>query len=249
MTSALIIFTKVPQKGKIKTRLDTLLNSEQIELLQIAMINDCYEFASQANYEKIVFSITPENAKDEFIEKIGLQDKLNKNIEIITQKGESFGTRFHQSVKEGFKITEVNKLAIIGSDCPFITPVIHDALLKQLDDPSNVVLGWSKDGGVYIIGLSKTFGKKFNFRGNFSNGIESWLLIEEAKKIGLVVKDLPELTDIDTPEDLRHAYILCKNLKKSGLLYPKNTNKAFDHIELYIEDQENNRSRNIKVKK
>jgi hypothetical protein len=118
-----------------------------------------------------------------------------------------------------------------------------------LDDPSNLVLGWSKDGGVYIVGLSKTFGKNFNFHGNFSSGIESWLLIEEAKKHRLVVKDMPELTDIDTPGDLRHAYILCKNLKKAGLLYPKNTDKAFDDIGLYIDDQENNRNRKIKVKK
>ncbi|MHA1983892.1 MAG: TIGR04282 family arsenosugar biosynthesis glycosyltransferase [Candidatus Hodarchaeales archaeon] len=249
MTSALIIFTKVPQKRKIKTRLDPLLSPEQIELLQIAMIKDCFEFALSAKYEKIIFSITPEDAKEEFVEKIGLLEKFKTKIEIIGQKGDSFDSRFHNSVKNGFEIAEINKLAIIGSDCPFINPVFHDTLLKQLDDPSNLVLGWSKDGGVYIVGLSKTFGKNFNFHGNFSSGIESWLLIEEAKKHRLVVKDMPELTDIDTPGDLRHAYILCKNLKKAGLLYPKNTDKAFDDIGLYIDDQENNRNRKIKVKK
>jgi 2-phospho-L-lactate guanylyltransferase (CobY/MobA/RfbA family) len=55
LTSALIIFTKVPQKRKIKTRLDPLLSPEQIELLQIAMIKDCFEFALSAKYEKIIF--------------------------------------------------------------------------------------------------------------------------------------------------------------------------------------------------
>ncbi|OLS26235.1 MAG: 2-phospho-L-lactate guanylyltransferase [Candidatus Heimdallarchaeota archaeon LC_3] len=249
LSSALIVFTKVPQKGKVKTRLNEFLNTEQIESLQIAMIKDCIESGLKAEYERIIFSITPEDAKEEFVEKINLKSNSSTKIEFITQKGETFDTRFHRSVKDGFGMKEINKLAIIGSDCPFINPVIHDDLLKHLDDPSNVVLGWSKDGGVYIVGLSKILGKNFNFQDKFSGGIESWLLIEEAEKNKLVVKDLPELTDIDTPEDLRHAYILCKNLKKAGLFYPKHTDEAFDNIGLYIEDQEDNRSRNIKVKK
>jgi glycosyltransferase A (GT-A) superfamily protein (DUF2064 family) len=248
LTSALIIFTKVPQKGKVKTRLSDFLNPDQIESLQIAMLKDCIESGLKAEYDKIIFSIFPAESEKEFNEKIDLKNNFDYEFKFIDQEGDSFDKRFDSAVKKSFEIPSINRIAIIGSDCPFISPEIHGSILNHLEIPSNVVFGWSRDGGVYTVGLSKQFGINFNFVNKFSENVESWLLIEEAKKLNLTVKNTPELSDIDTPDDLRHAFILCNNLEKSGLFYPKYTNQAFNDIGLFIEHKENNREHFLSIK-
>ena len=248
MSSVLIVFTKVPQKGKVKTRLSDFLNPDQIESLQIAMLKDCIDSGLKAEYDKIIISFYPPDGEKELIEKINLKNNSDQNIHLIIQEGKNFDERFNNSVKKGFKATNMDNLIIIGSDCPFVSPEIHGSIINYLRYPSNIVFGWSRDGGVYTVGLSKKFGINFNFLNKFSQGIESWLLIQEAKRLNFTIKNVPELSDIDTPDDLRHAFILCKNLEKSGLYYPKYTNQIFQEFGFFIEHKHNNRNRFLSQK-
>ncbi len=88
----------------------------------------------------------------------------------------------------------------IGTD----TPTLSAALLHQADKNLNdydLVLGPAADGGYYLIGMKKFQPELFT---NIDWGTEYVLrqTLEIASRLKLQVATLPQLNDIDRPEDL-----------------------------------------------
>lgn len=61
-----------------------------------------------------------------------------------------------QRMKSAFEklLPHYDKVAIIGSDCPYLTPAMMDEAFAALDKV-DVVFGPSNDGGYYLLGLKK----------------------------------------------------------------------------------------------
>ncbi len=91
----------------------------------------------------------------------------------------------------------------MGSDCPDITADIIISGLKKLNS-HDLVLGPAIDGGYYLIGL-RAPGKKNTILFNSINWGTDQVLeqtLTQARKGGLSYTLLPQLRDIDRPEDL-----------------------------------------------
>jgi rSAM/selenodomain-associated transferase 1 len=102
---------------------------------------------------------------------------------------------FQQSFQKG-----TEKAVIMGSDCPEITPNhIRKAFnCLQTDD---IVIGPSKDGGYYLLGMNAFHPELFeNIK--WSTNSVYWETIAKIQEKGLTYKKLPRLNDIDTREDL-----------------------------------------------
>lgn len=69
------------------------------------------------------------------------------------QKGENFGQRLSNSIEEVYSFGYSNVI-IIGTDCPSITADVLISADKKLTK-QDLVIGPSKDGGVYLIGIRK----------------------------------------------------------------------------------------------
>ena len=101
----------------------------------------------------------------------------------------------------GERMTRVATPALlIGSDCPGITAPLLRAAADALND-RRVVLGPASDGGYYLLGLREPMPFLFeDMAWSTPQVLPETLARLAARGIGPAI--LPELSDIDTPEDL-----------------------------------------------
>jgi glycosyltransferase A (GT-A) superfamily protein (DUF2064 family) len=101
------------------------------------------------------------------------------------------------------------KAAIIGSDCPTITPADVEAAFASLDG-NDLVLGPCEDGGYYLIGATRPIGSLFEGVSWGSDRVLSETL-EKAREAGLSSGLLDVKYDIDSFGDLERYYHSARN--------------------------------------
>jgi rSAM/selenodomain-associated transferase 1 len=222
--NALIIFIKTPFPGQVKTRLQPELTEDQSAELYCNFLLDLDKKFKPVTDFDTWYAISPENFNEDILAAFVQMDKY------ILQEGQDLGERmqnaFQVIVEKGYK-----KTVLIGSDIPSITrDIIHQAF-QQLDT-FNCILGPSKDGGYYLIALSKIYPEIFeNLPWSTSNVMEK--TIEILNKLGLTYKLLAEFEDIDTFKALLSFYEYLKDKPKDDPDFPVNSwkilNKIFAH--------------------
>jgi uncharacterized protein len=193
--SALIIFLKYPEVGKVKTRLAKVYNetfaTEFYRLCVEKLIRDLREnFLSETN----VFLFCSD---DQDIPK--LKKWLGNDFICKPQEGFDLGKRMENAFTQVFN-SGCEQAIIIGTDIPDInSEIIKDAfgLLNKYD----FVIGPSKDGGYYLLGMNK------NHPGIFEgiNWSTNEVLGETIQKLNyqnFTYILLPELIDVDTSNSL-----------------------------------------------
>ena len=105
MESAVVIFTKIPIPGLVKTRLtrETCLSELDTARLAEAMLKDTITLASMTVADRIQIGYYPqENITDlnEIINTLRNEGHLNQPIDLILQDGSDFNQRFGSIVKE-----------------------------------------------------------------------------------------------------------------------------------------------------
>ncbi|NER34774.1 MAG: DUF2064 domain-containing protein [Oscillatoria sp. SIO1A7] len=191
----LIIFTRYPEPGKTKTRLIPALGAEGAARLQGQLTEHTLRQLGKTD-ELPSYSIEVRFA--------------GGNRELMAEwlgpgkyepQGEGdLGTKIYRAFATAFA-TGIEKVAIVGIDCPDLDASIAIAAFDRLND-SDLVLGPAVDGGYYLIGLRQTVVPEL-FAG-ISWGSDKVLqqTVDAARKLNLSYSLLPELADIDRPEDL-----------------------------------------------
>jgi glycosyltransferase A (GT-A) superfamily protein (DUF2064 family) len=95
----------------------------------------------------------------------------------------------------------MEKVVIIGSDSPGLPSRYLEEALDRLAH-ADIVLGPSRDGGYYLIGLSKSLRPQIFQNVSWSTNRVLDQTLEAAKNAGSSVELLPEYFDIDTFDDL-----------------------------------------------
>ncbi|MDZ7720104.1 MAG: TIGR04282 family arsenosugar biosynthesis glycosyltransferase [Balneolaceae bacterium] len=196
----LLVFVKNPEKGKVKTRLAKTVGDDKAYQTYLKLLDYTIDVARKVNAKKQVWYSSFIDESDRFLGK--RSDGSRVSFEKKLQKGDNLGRRmlnaFQQGFEDGFK-----KIVIIGSDCPGITPQIIEGAFTGLDQ-KEVVIGPSKDGGYYLLGMSELVPGIFN---DISWSTEQ-VLSETKTVLKKADKDyrlLSTLNDIDTEEDLRKS--------------------------------------------
>lgn len=189
--SALGIFFRIPELGKVKRRLAKQIGDELALKAYQAMLNatmknvqrlegiDIYRFYDGSLESSIDFSST---------------------FYYVPQTGRDLGHRMSNAVnylfEKGYK-----KVVLIGSDSPDL-PIDYIKQAFQMFNTCELVIGPSKDGGYYLIGMSKPFDEVF---GNIVWGSNHVLKDTILKVKGADIKFflLPEWYDIDDLESLQ----------------------------------------------
>ncbi len=191
----LIVMTRYPEPGKTKTRLIPALGAQGATQLHRYLVEYTLGEAQrlQAQYPTVVavyFTGGSEQLMQQWLGTVG---------KYVPQGSGTLGQRmaeaFTQSFDQGFE-----RVVMIGSDCLELKAVLLAQAFEQLSQ-RDVVLGPAVDGGYYLIGLRRWIQALFV-------GIE-WgtdqvfaQTIAIAKRLNLTVACLPQLADIDRPEDL-----------------------------------------------
>lgn len=187
----LIIFTRYPEAGLVKTRLIPALGEAGAAEIHKIMTEETVKMALKTGIE-IEIHFTGGSYKQ-------IQKWLGNRFKYRDQAGGTLGERlsdsFNQAFSEGLK-----RAIIIGTDCPEITSN-HIREAFTLLQKSDLVLGPALDGGYYLIGLS-------SFHHNLFKNIKwgSNLVYQQtmatARNLNLKIAELEKLADIDRPEDL-----------------------------------------------
>ncbi|NND32370.1 MAG: glycosyltransferase [Saprospiraceae bacterium] len=138
-TNALIIFLRLPELGKVKTRLARTIGEVQALEIYKQLIDITFGLIDHDHFTTYLYF-------DPDID----QTLVPPNCEARIQSGDSLGVRMHRAFDE---ILDKHKHAvIIGADCPYITTdlINHAFSLLETDD---VVIGPASDGGYYLLGL------------------------------------------------------------------------------------------------
>lgn len=189
--------TRYPEPGQVKTRLIDRLGSEGSARLHEKMAQHtiaALEPLSDINGADIfIFFSGGTSAKM----RAWLGEKLKYTPQITGDLGAKMAHALEQVFNAGY-----NRAVILGTDCPDIDSTTIIKALKMLRW-AEVVLGPAKDGGYYLMGLSKPCRELFQ---NIEWGSTQVLsqTCRAAKIQNMSVEFLQTLRDIDTPEDLKH---------------------------------------------
>ncbi len=186
--SAIIIFIKNIEKGKVKTRLAATVGDEQALKIYQALLGHTRKVASAVDAERFLFYSSFIEKEDEWSDEF-----FNKKLQ---SKGD-LGTRMSKAFEEVLEKNE--KAIIVGSDCASLTPEILKLALDKLDEVPFVV-GPTFDGGYYLLGMNRFEPSVFE---NIEWSTESVFptTLSRIKDLGEECFLLPKLSDIDYEED------------------------------------------------
>lgn len=186
----LIIFTKNPEEGKVKTRLaKDVGNRAALEIYKF-LLKHTRDITENLPVQKWVFYSSTIPAED-----IWKEDIFEKKL----QQGKDLGERMSNAFAEGFR-EGYNNIIIIGSDLFDLSAEDISGAFKYLEK-EDVVIGPAKDGGYYLLGMKDFKPELFqNKKWSTSTVLEDTLAHLENEK----VKILEVRNDVDTLEDIRN---------------------------------------------
>lgn len=190
----LIIFTKYPFPGQVKTRLISSIGAEKAADLHRQMTEKTVLMSKNfAEKEKKLFKIFYKGSDLE-----AMKNWLG-DMSFERQKEGDLGEKMSKAFKNCFE-GNAQKVVIIGTDCPALTSdILHDAF-KALDR-KEIVLGPAEDGGYYLVGLKRRADFLFKNISWGTNMVFSQTR-EKALQKGLHIATLKHLADVDRPDDL-----------------------------------------------
>ncbi len=191
----LIIFTRYPEPGKTKTRLIPALGAEGAANLQSKMTETTLIQAKKLfNMMSLSIEIRFAGGNLQL-----MKSWLGSDLKYQEQGTGDLGERIIRAFESGFN-QGMKYVVIIGIDCPSLTSeIILEAFAKLTE--SDVIIGPATDGGYYLIGLKKIIPELFQGI-NWGTSEVFSKTVAIAKNINLAIDYLPELSDIDRPEDL-----------------------------------------------
>ncbi|PSB47483.1 hypothetical protein C7B67_19015 [filamentous cyanobacterium Phorm 6] len=195
MSEKLIVFTRYPEPGITKTRLIPVLGKAGAANLHRLMAQRTIARAlSLQNSRQLSVEIHHTGDSQQ-----QMQDWLGTDLIYQNQIDGDLGARMAAAFQNSFD-SGVDKVAIIGTDCPDLKAEILAQAFDELSD-RDLVLGPAKDGGYYLIGMRRAIPELFEgIKWGTSEVFASTRAI--AQNLSLNIAVLPILADIDLPEDL-----------------------------------------------
>lgn len=187
--NGLIIFTRIPEAGKTKTRLQSKLSKEECANLHKCFLKDIYDIFLNLNDIDIIICHTEEGDLN-ILKNIFYKENL-----YIKQYGNNLNEKMYNAIKEVLSL-KYDKCVLIGADIPEIN---KDDIINAFNllNNNDFVFGASYDGGYYLVGMKEANDIIFK---SGSGNLKDIINIVEANnlKYGLTNKK----HDIDEYEDL-----------------------------------------------
>jgi uncharacterized protein len=189
----LIILSKNPEAGMVKTRLATSIGDEKaLEIYEILRQHTA-RVAEKVHAKRVVFYSRFIPSSDLF---------FNDNFSARLQNGNDLGERMLHAIKSGFE-SGFHHVVLIGTDCYELNPVILEDAFSILER-ADAVIGPAKDGGFYLIGMKRVIPELFVDRQwSTPDVLQDTLAI--LKQLDTTCELLVELSDIDTFDDLKKS--------------------------------------------
>ncbi len=191
--SLLIVFTRNPVKGNVKTRLARSTSDEFALKVYCKLREITFGAVSAVKADVAVYYDDHIPSNDLFCE---------RSAQTFLQNGSDLGIRMKNAFERGFS-DSYSRIVLIGTDCPGMNSRLLQKAFEILHY-RQAVLGPASDGGYYLVGLTLPLPDLFTNREWSTSRV-----LQEAKECleenGVSYGLLPILTDIDTGEDLQNV--------------------------------------------
>jgi len=190
-----ILFVKLPEKGRVKSRLAQRMDEDLVLRLYENMVLDTIDLLTRGRFPfRVCF--TPPGARDRMMEWLG------RGYRAFPQIGDDLGDRMENAFEHVFS-EGVEDALLIGSDIPGLTTEVMDEAFIALQK-NEAIIGPAGDGGYYLIGFKKGSFEPVIFHDMvWSTKTVFRETMDKLHNASLKVHILPELTDVDTVEDLK----------------------------------------------
>ena len=202
----LFVFTRFPQPGCTKTRLIPALGEQGAADMQRQMTEHLMSRfqgrCQNSSFEQAALSVQVHFAGGTAEQ---MSSWLGESFTFVLQREGDLGERLTGALQQGFT-SGLNRIAVIGSDCPELElQQVTQAL--QLLNRYDAVLGPALDGGYYLIALKQPLPFLFeNIPWSTKRVFEKTKAIAASHNLSIAL--LKPLSDIDEPEDLPLWYAL-----------------------------------------
>lgn len=196
--SILIIFTRNPILGKVKTRLAKTVGNQTALDIYLFLLQKTKEVTQNVHCDKVIFY------SEEILEN-DLWDTTThkKNLQV----GKDLGAKMNHAFETCFE-DKYDKVVLIGSDL-YDLEVSHIEEAFEKLEKNEVVIGPATDGGYYLIGLKKTYPEIFQNKNWGTSSVRKETL-KNLEKVNVHL--LPILNDVDVFEDIEHHAAFSKFL-------------------------------------
>ncbi|MFT6791390.1 MAG: rSAM/selenodomain-associated transferase 1 [Cellvibrionaceae bacterium] len=188
----LSIFTKTPQLGLVKTRMQPDLSTSFSVELHTALLNQQLSYFYKNNICPSTLWLSGD--RNIFYKSLPQWQSLP----IRRQQGNDLGARMAYAVER--ELQHHRGVILVGTDCPFINEETLDQVCQSLGNYDAVIIP-ALDGGYVLLAVKEYFAVLFQ---NISWG-ESCVFEQTLSilcQLSLTVMTLQPLPDIDRPEDL-----------------------------------------------
>lgn len=195
--TAVVVFARLPQRGKVKTRLAASLGTAEALALHTACLQSTARLAASfpASIEKRLYFTGPPAAARRAARRLGLPESLTIN----TQRGETLGERLSNALS-GLLAEGCQRVVFLGSDSPTLPRERIQRALRALEK-HDAVIGPARDGGYYLIGARGLWPEMFR---GIAWGTDRAFrqTVERLRRARRRIALLPAWYDVDRLEDL-----------------------------------------------
>ena len=192
--NTLLVVAKQPIPGQTKTRLCPPLSHAQAADLYECLLRDTLDVMRKVADVKCVIGFLPEDARDYF-------QQLAPDMQLTCQYGASLGERLDHVLTEAL-MSGSQRVVVMDSDSPTLPVEYVSQAFDQLDE-ADVVIGPTRDGGYYLIGMKRPQPHLLRqVQMSTPRVLADTLTL--ARATGLSVSLLPAWYDVDTIDDLFH---------------------------------------------
>ena len=189
----LLLLSKAPDPGQVKTRLIPLLGEHAAAELYAKLVHDCLTMCTTAALCPIEIWCSPSTGHLFFQQ---CHDRYKTTLH--AQSSGDLGQRMSQAIQT--TLVQADYVVLIGADCPTLTVEDLTTALDALETGTDVVLGPAEDGGYYLIGMREHHAALFE-KMPWSTPDVLFLTENRLQGHNLRVHKLPVRKDLDTPED------------------------------------------------
>lgn len=188
--NAILLFTKNPELGKVKTRLAKTIGNERALEIYKKLLTHTQSIASPIDADKFVFYSDSINNDDQWS-----ATDYYKKLQFNGDLGQRMAAAFEEVFSLGYQ-----SVCIIGSDCFELTSAIISDAFSKLEN-HDVVIGPTYDGGYYLLGMKLLHEPLFQNK-NWSTDTVFSDTINDFEKLAVTAYHLEKLSDIDEEKDL-----------------------------------------------
>ena len=189
----LCVFLKYPTPGLVKTRLAVALGSDAASEVSRLLTEVTLE-RLEAFRQDTVLCVDPTSALAR------TRALLGREWFFRPQHGSTLGERLAEVTAHAFA-GKARRVVVVGTDSPWLRPGTIEAAFDALER-AEMVIGPARDGGYYLIGLSRCAPALFEAMA-WSTPLVYADTVMKARKLGLRFEVLQEGYDVDHLEDLQ----------------------------------------------